>query len=142
MFEFNHKKWIKVVFFILTCITIVRSLIHILSADGGASSIAGIPLDLFTSEASQAVIFMFAMWGISQLIIGLLYLYALFIKPNLIPLMFLSLTLEYSLRLIVGQFKPILTIHTAPGAYANYIAIPLSLVLFALSIKKTTSKVV
>jgi hypothetical protein len=142
MFEFNHKKWIKVIFFILTSITIVRSLIHIFSADGGASSIAGIPLDLFTYEASQAVIFMFAMWGISQLIIGLLYLYALFIKPNLIPLMFLSLTLEYALRLIVGQFKPILTIHTAPGAYANYIAIPLSLILFALSIKKTTSKVV
>lgn len=142
MFEFNHKKWIKVVFLVLTSITIIRSLIHILSADGGAYSIAGIPLDLFTNEASQAVIFMFAMWGISQLIIGLFYLYVLFIKPNLIPLMFLSLTLEYALRLIVGQFKPILTIHTAPGAYANYLMIPLSLILFALSIKKTTPKVV
>lgn len=142
MFEFNHKKWIKIVFFILSCITVVRSLIHILSADGGANSIAGIPLDLYANEASQAIIFMFAMWGISQLMIGLFYLYVLFIKPNMIPWMFLSLTLEYALRLTVGQFKPILTIHTAPGAYANYIMIPLSIILFIVSIKKTTPKVV
>jgi hypothetical protein len=142
MFEFNHKKWIKIVFFILSTITITRSLVHILSTDGGANSIAGIPLDLYSNEASQAIIFMFAMWGISQLMIGLFYLYVLFIKPNLIPLMFISLALEYVLRLTVGQFKPILTVHTAPGAYANYFMIPLSIILFILSIKKTTPKVV
>lgn len=138
MFEFNHKKWIKSVFFIISIITILRSLIHILSPDGGAGSIAGIPLSQYSMEASQTIIFMFALWGISQLIIGLFYLYVLVIKPNLIPLMFLSLTLEYSLRLIIGQLKPILTTHTAPGAYGNYIMIPLSIVLFLLSIRKTT----
>lgn len=138
MFEFNHKKWIKSVFFVLSNITILRSLIHILSPDGGAGSIAGIPLSQYSMEASQTIIFMFALWGISQLIIGLFYLYVLVIKPNLIPLMFLSLTLEYSLRLIIGQLKPILTTHTAPGAYGNYIMIPLSILLFLLSIRKPT----
>jgi len=136
MFEFNDKKWIKIIFFGLSTITIIRSLIHILSADGGANSIAGIPLNLYSSEASQTIIFMFAMWGISQLMIGLFYVYVLFIKPNLIPLMILSLTLEYALRLLVGQFKTIETIHTAPGAYANYLMIPLSIILFLYSIKK------
>lgn len=136
MFKFNHKKWIKVIFFILSSITIIRSLIHILSADGGANSIAGIPLNLYSSEASQTIIFMFAMWGISQLMIGIFYMYVLFIKPNLVPLMLLSLTLEYTLRILIGQIKPIVTTHTAPGAYANYIMIPLSIVLFLYSIKK------
>jgi len=138
MFEFNHKKWIKSVFFVISIITILRSLIHIISPDGGAGSIAGIPLSQYSMEASQTIIFMFALWGISQLIIGLFYIYVLIIKPNLIPIMLLSLTLEYSLRLIIGQLKPILTTHTAPGAYGNYIMIPLSIILFLLSIKKTT----
>lgn len=138
MLEFNHKKWIKSVFFVISIITIIRSLIHIISPDGGAGSIAGIPLSQYSMEASQTIIFMFALWGISQLIIGLFYIYVLIIKPNLIPIMLLSLTLEYSLRLIIGQLKPILTTHTAPGAYGNYIMIPLSIILFLLSIKKTT----
>ncbi len=138
MLEFNHKKWIKSVFFVISIITILRSLIHIISPDGGAGSIAGIPLSQYSIEASQTIIFMFALWGISQLIIGLFYIYVLIIKPNLIPIMLLSLTLEYSLRLIIGQLKPILTTHTAPGAYGNYIMIPLSIILFLLSIKKTT----
>lgn len=138
MFEFNHKKWIKSVFFVISIITIIRSLIHIISPDGGAGSIAGIPLSQYSMEANQTIIFMFALWGISQLIIGLFYIYVLIIKPNLIPIMLLSLTLEYSLRLIIGQLKPILTTHTAPGAYGNYIMIPLSIILFLLSIKKTT----
>lgn len=138
MLEFNHRKWIKSVFFVISIITILRSLIHIISPDGGAGSIAGIPLSQYSIEASQTIIFMFALWGISQLIIGLFYIYVLIIKPNLIPIMLLSLTLEYSLRLIIGQLKPILTTHTAPGAYGNYIMIPLSIILFLLSIKKTT----
>lgn len=138
MFEFNHKKWIKSVFFVISIITIIRSLIHIISPDGGAGSIAGIPLSQYSMEASQTIIFMFALWGISQLIIGLFYIYVLIIKPNLIPIMLLSLTLEYSLRLIIGQLKPILTTHTAPGAYGNYIMIPLSIILLLHSIKKTT----
>lgn len=138
MFEFNHKKWIKSVFFVISIITIIRSLIHIISPDGGAGSIAGIPLSQYSMEASQTIIFMFALWGISQLIIGLFYIYILIIKPNLIPIMLLSFTLEYSLRLIIGQLKPILTTHTAPGAYGNYIMIPLSIILFLLSIEKTT----
>ena len=138
MIEFNNKKWIKIVFLIISVFTIVRSLIHIISPDGGASSIAGIPLSTYSLEASQTIIFMFALWGISQLIIGLFYLYVLVIKPNLIPLMLLSLTLEYSLRLIIGQIKPIITVHTAPGAYGNYLMIPLSIILFLYSIKKTT----
>lgn len=138
MFEFNNKRWIKIVFLIISIFTIVRSVIHIVSLDGGASSMAGIPLSAYSQDTSQTIIFMFALWGISQLIIGLFYLYVFVLKQDLIPLMLLSLTLEYSLRLIIGQLKPIQTIHTAPGAYGNYLMIPLSIILFLYSIKKTT----
>ncbi|MEZ4637022.1 MAG: hypothetical protein R2856_19065 [Caldilineaceae bacterium] len=53
-------KWI---FVFLTAVTLVRSLIHIFAADGGAQSIATIPLSDFTASGAAAVIGMFALWG-------------------------------------------------------------------------------
>jgi len=51
-------------FIALTAITIVRSLIHILRADGGAQSIATIPLDTYPPAAAGAVITIFAIWWV------------------------------------------------------------------------------
>ena len=45
-----------IVFIPLTMVTVARSLIHIFSKDGGAQSIATIPLTSYSFEASQAVI--------------------------------------------------------------------------------------
>ncbi|MCD6284573.1 MAG: hypothetical protein J7M39_01510 [Anaerolineae bacterium] len=40
-------RWVSI---ILTIVTVARSLIHILAPDGGAQSIATIPLDTFTQS--------------------------------------------------------------------------------------------
>ena len=61
-------------FFLITLITIGRSCVHIFSADGGAQSIATIPLDSFTQGGAEAVVYIFAQWGIAQLMVGLIYL--------------------------------------------------------------------
>ena len=63
-------KWALVA---LTIVTIGRSLVHMFAADGGAQSIATIALDIFTEGGANTVITLFALWGLSQLIIGLLY---------------------------------------------------------------------
>lgn len=42
-------------FYPITLITIVRSLIHVFRSDGGAQSIATIPLDSFTEAGAAAV---------------------------------------------------------------------------------------
>ena len=47
-------------FYLLAIVTVVRSLIHMFKHDGGAQSIATIPLDTYTQGGSQAVIFLFA----------------------------------------------------------------------------------
>ena len=60
-------------FYLITIITIVRSLIHTFSADGGAQSIATIPLDTYSNEAARTVILIFSFWGLSQLIMGIFY---------------------------------------------------------------------
>jgi len=136
--KFTGHKIALYAFVIITLVTIGRSLIHILSADGGAQSIATIPLNSYSIESANAVVLLFAYWGVSQLIIGIVYLIVLFKYKELIPLMYLLLFLEYSGRLLTGLWKPIETVNTAPGAIGNYILIPLSLILFYLSLPKTS----
>jgi hypothetical protein len=122
-------------FYIITFITIVRSLIHILAPDGGAQSIATIPLDTYSVESANTVIFMFGLWGISQLLLGILFLIITIRYKALIPLMYLFIFTEYTLRLILGFFKPITLTGVAPGGIGNYVFIILSILLFMLSMK-------
>lgn len=122
-------------FYIIIFITIVRSLIHILSPDGGAQNIATIPLDTYSVESANTVIFMFGLWGISQLLLGILFLIITIRYKALIPLMYLFIFTEYSLRLILGFFKPITLTGVAPGGIGNYVFIILSILLFMLSMK-------
>ena len=122
-------------FYIIIFITIVRSLIHILVPDGGAQSIAPIPLDTYSVESANAVIFMFGLWGISQLLLGILFLIITIRYKALIPLMYLFIFTEYTLRLILGFFKPITLTGVAPGGIGNYVFIILSILLFMLSMK-------
>jgi hypothetical protein len=47
----------------MTVLTVGRSLAHIFLPDGGAQSIATIPLETISSEASAVLIGMFAQWA-------------------------------------------------------------------------------
>jgi hypothetical protein len=122
-------------FYLITAITIIRSLIHIIAPDGGAQSIATIPLDTYSIESANTVIFMFGLWGISQLLLGILFLIIAIRYRALIPLMYIFIFTEYSLRLILGFFKPITLTGVAPGGIGNYVFIILSILLFILSMK-------
>ena len=129
-------KW---VFVALTVLTIGRSLAHVFLADGGAQSIATIPLDDFTANGSAAVIHIFALWGLSQLLFGLLYVVVLWRYQALIPLMWLFILIEYSGRLLLTFAKPVKVMGTAPGGVGNYIFIPLALLILVLSLKERKS---
>ena len=121
-------------FVAITVGTIGRSLIHLVAPDGGAQTIASIVLDRFTSGAADTVVAIFALWGLSQLLFGLLYCVVLMRYRSLIPLMYLFLVLEYCGRLIIGLFKRLETSGTAPGAIGNWIVLPVVLVLLLLSL--------
>lgn len=125
-------KWI---FIPMVVLTIGRSLAHILLPDGGAQSIATIPLESFTSGASGVIIGMFAQWGLTQLMFGLLYVIVFWRYQSLIPLMWLFIFFEWIGRLIIGFAKPIETVGTAPGAVGNLIFPVLALIMFGLSLK-------
>jgi hypothetical protein len=126
-------KW---VFMLLTVITVGRSLAHIFLPDGGAQSIATIPLDSFTTNGEATVVHIFALWGLSQLLFGLLYIVVLWRYQSLIPLMYLFILVEYTGRLLLAFAKPIFTDGTAPGAIGNYVLIPLALLMLGLSLRE------
>ena len=126
-------KW---VFVAMTVLTIARSLAHIFLPDGGAQSIATIPLDDYTSNGARVIIGMFAQWGLTQLMVGLLYVIVLWRYQSLIPLMWLFILFEWAGRLLSGIYKPFETVGTAPGAIGNLIFPVLALVMLVLALKE------
>ena len=92
-------------FYLITAITLLRSLTHIFRTDGGAQSIATITLDRFTQGGAEAVIFIFALWGISQTLLAVLYVIACVRYRSLIPLFYVLLFVEYAGRASLHLFK-------------------------------------
>jgi hypothetical protein len=127
-------KW---VLFVITLVTIARSLVHILAPDGGAQSIATIPLDNYSEPAAATVILIFSLWGLSQLLMGFVYTVVLWRYQALIPFMYVLLIIEYGMRIILGMLKPIETEGTAPGGIGNFIILPLAILMLILSLLKT-----
>jgi len=134
--RYQGKALAKRVFIAMTVLTIGRSLAHIILPDGGAQSIATIPLDDFTSSGATVIIGMFAQWGLTQLMFGLLYVLVLWRYQSLIPLMWLFVFFEWTGRLLLGLMKPLVTAGTAPGAVGNFIFPVLALVMLILSLSR------
>lgn len=122
-------------FYPITLITIVRSLIHVFRSDGGAQSIATIPLDGFTEAGAAAVVAVFAQWGLSQLLMGGLYALVLFRYRAMIPLMYVLILIEYAGRLAVGAMKPIVTIDTAPGGPGSIVVVVMAITGIVLCLR-------
>jgi hypothetical protein len=124
-------KWL---FVAMTILTVARSLAHIFLPDGGAQSIATIAINTFSPTASAVIIGMFAYWGLSQLLFGLLFALVLWRYQSLIPLMSLFIFVEWTGRLLLGFYKPFETVGTAPGAIGNHVIPVLALIMLVLAL--------
>ena len=132
--NFRGVKLSQYAFLLITAATIVRSVIHVFAPDGGAQSIATIPLSSYYAEAAATIIFMFSFWGLSQLLMGIVYLGVYVKYKSLIPMMYVLLIVEYAMRIVIGQMKPIVTTGTAPGSVGSWIMVPVCVVLLVLSL--------
>lgn len=135
--EINNKyegyKIALYVFLMYASISIIRSLIHVFSSDGGAGSIAKVDL----TQGAENIIFVFALWGSSQLIVAIIQFIVAFRYKKLLPLMYLLLFLEYGLRTYIGNVRPMIFEVGAgapPGAYLNKLMIPLTIIMFILTV--------
>lgn len=131
---FRGKRLALWLFYPFTAVTLWRSQHHITAPDGGAQSIATIPLDSYADGASATLIAIFAQWGLVQLLIGLLMLLAAIRYRAMVPLMWLVVLVEWTGRGLIGQFKPVETLSTAPGQVGNIIVPIIALLMLILSL--------
>jgi hypothetical protein len=109
--------------------------IHMFAPDGGAQSIASVVLDQFSADGANTVITMFGLWGMEQVVIGMIGLVVLVRYNSLIPLMALVYVIEYMGRFLAELYTPGLTTeHAPPGAVTDNILVPLTVLMFLLSI--------
>ena len=98
-----------------------RSLVHLLSPDGGAHSIATIDTAV---AGGRNIIAIFGQWGAIQLLLaGLLWVLLLRYR-GFVPLVLCVFLLEPLLRGLAGHLKPVETVGIAPGATLNWVVVP------------------
>ena len=120
--------WIAVLYL---CVITVRSLIHMLAVDGGAQSIATIDVSV---AGGANIIAIFGQWGAIQLLLALLLWVLLLRYRGLVPLVLLIFILEPALRALAGHLKPVVTEGVAPGMALNWVAEPILVVAFFISL--------
>lgn len=139
----GHKlaKW---VLYIYVFKSFFAGCVHMFAADGGAQSIGSVALDSFTQGGADSVVTMFGMWGMEQIIIGLIAVLILWRYKSLIPMLWGIYAIEYIGRGVIPLITPgLVTVNTPPGAAADYVLIPLAIAMFLLALfssKKYISK--
>ena len=130
-----NNKFVFYFIWLLVAFNFFRSLEHIFNEDGGADSIAGIPLESYSSEAANNIISIFAQWGFSQLVLACILLLVVLKMREFIPLMLLIIALENILRGAVGLYKPLILGDAPPGAVSPIIGL-VTLAVFFISIRE------
>lgn len=128
---FNGHKSIRVVTAFFLLVALVRSCIHMFSADGGANSIAGIDISV---EGGNNIVAIFHQWGAIQLILATLLLILFFRYPGFTPLIVLTLAIDPITRAISGQIAPLTAEGTPPGEALNWPVFVLLAALFVASL--------
>lgn len=99
-----------------------------------AISADGIPLDTFTPAAAQAVVSLFALLGLSNLVISLLCIVALVRYRALIPALFTFLLLEYLSRKLILYAMPLVSTETSTASIISLVLPTLMIAGLALSL--------
>ena len=120
--------------FALMPLKIAMGLNVMLNAPEVARSADGVPVDTFGAPAAAAFSFVFAAWGLCQLVLGLLSLVVLLRYRSLVPLAFMALLAEQLGRMLLRLHWPVERIATAPGTAINIGITAVMLVGFGLSL--------
>jgi len=123
------------VFAVIVFMKAAMSLNSIFNGRSVATSADGIPLDRFTPAGAQAVVTLFAIWGIAHLAICALCVVVLVRYRAMVPLMFTLLLLEHLARRGIVWAMPIARTGTPPGLAVNVVLLALMVVGLALSLR-------
>ena len=137
--DYRGNKLALWLFYPLTAVILVRSGIHLLRADGGAQTIATIPLDQFSDGAAATIVGLFAQWGLVQLLLAGLFVVVLWRYRALLPFAYLLFLVENIGRALIGAVKPIETVGTPPGGPGSYIFMGIALIGLVLSLRRSAT---
>jgi len=125
--------------FALTPLKIAMGINVMLNAPIVARSADGIPVESFSEPGRAAFLFMFAAWGLAQLVFGLAGLVVLLRYRSLVPLAFLALLVEQVGRKLLHSYWPVERIGTSPGTYINTILLGIIVLGLLLSLWRPRS---
>jgi hypothetical protein len=123
--DFRGPRWTLLALGVVNVVGTVRSLIHMFASDSGAQSIASMDVHV---AGGKNIVFLLAQWGGAQLLEALIIWVVLWRYRGLAPLMMLVVTVEQVLRVVIGQYKPIESVHTPPGALSK-VLLPIMLIV-------------
>ena len=126
-------------FAVVVSVKIGQSLVVLFGGRSVVSFADGIPIDTYTTAGAQTVVSMFALLGLSRLLIGLLGILVLVRYRSMIPLMFVLLLLQDLGKSIILNFLPIARIGTPPGPAVNLVLLALIIAGLALSLRPRKS---
>ena len=123
--------FVRILTALLMMVVVVRSCIHVFSADGGAQRIAGVDTSV---AGGDNIIAMFHQWGATQLLLAVLLVVLFFRYPGFTPLVLLTMAMDPVTRFVAGRIKAVTSTKTPPGAALNGVAFVIAMSLFAASI--------
>jgi hypothetical protein len=117
---------------LLTLLSTVRSLVHLLAPDGGAGTIAHIAVNV---AGGPNIVAVFSQWGASQLVLAVIQWLVVLRYQFLVPVMLAVVVLEQLLRFAAGRLKPLQVDALPPGAFGTYITFGLAAVFLVLALR-------
>jgi hypothetical protein len=133
--HYRGHKFALWLFYPITFMNVAIALVAIFKSDGGAQSADGIPLDTFVSGGAQAVIAVVALLGLASLLLGLLFVLALFRYRAMIPLMYALIVVDYLGHKGILLMKPIVRVGTPSGGFVTAALFALSVIGLVLSLR-------
>lgn len=118
----------------LVAMKIIMSLVHIFFKDGGAQSLATIPLDSLMAEDANTIVALFAHMGVAQLLLGVLCLVVLLKYRSMIPLMYSLMLLNYFAEDWIAALKPMSMIGVSGSSVFAQILLMMTIFGFVLSL--------
>ena len=122
-------------FGLIVGVTIIQGVFVIFNGYSTIMGADGIPLNTYPPAAAQTIVALWALRGLSRLIICLLCVLVLVRYRSAIPFMFGLLILNYLAGQLILQFIPMVRTGTPPGPIVNLIMFALMIIGLALSLR-------
>jgi hypothetical protein len=133
--DYRGSKIALWLFGLLAAMRTVIGLNSIFNARLVASTADGIPLDTFTPAGAQAAVALFALLGLSHVVISLICMLALVRYRSMIPFLFALLLFAHLCGRLIVRFLPIPRAGTPPASAINLVLLSVMIVGLALSLR-------